>query len=94
MLLIGSIERAVTSLYKNLVKKLKILTSEGRRFRSLFFLRLKQILKAVLIGVVSSIDFLVKHGQPSHTRAEGRVACWGGENGDVNWANSGREGPG
>jgi hypothetical protein len=34
--------------------------------RTSFFLRLKQILKAALMGVVASIDFLVKHGQPSH----------------------------
>jgi hypothetical protein len=39
-------------------QKHKTLTSEGRRFRSSFFLRLKQIQKAALMmGVVSSIDF-------------------------------------
>jgi hypothetical protein len=48
-------------------QKHKNLTSEGRRFRTSFFLRLKQILKAALMGVAASIDFLVKHGQPSHT---------------------------
>jgi hypothetical protein len=32
------------------------LTSEGRQFRTSFFLRLKQILKVVLMGVVASIE--------------------------------------
>jgi hypothetical protein len=49
-------------------QKDKNLTSEGRRFRRAFFLRLKRILKAVLMGLIAStvLIFLVKHGQPSH----------------------------
>jgi hypothetical protein len=38
-------------------QKYHILTSEGRRFRSSFYLLLKQVFKAVLMGVVSSIVF-------------------------------------
>jgi hypothetical protein len=42
---------------KNLVKNKKNLTSEGRRFRSPFFLCLMHNLKAVTTGVVASIEF-------------------------------------
>jgi hypothetical protein len=37
-------------------QKHKNLTFEGRRFRSPLFLQLKQILKAVAMGVVASIE--------------------------------------
>jgi hypothetical protein len=49
-------------------QKDKNLTSEGRRFRRAFFLRLKRIFQAVLMGFVATtvMIFLVKHGQPSH----------------------------
>jgi hypothetical protein len=44
----------VTSLYKNLVKKIEKLTFAGRRFKSPVFLWLIQILKAVTMGVVAA----------------------------------------
>jgi hypothetical protein len=69
--LVLQVECDVTSIHKNLVKKIqKPNFREGRRFRTSFFLRLKQIVKAVFMGVVASIDFfLVKHGQPSHNNS-------------------------
>jgi hypothetical protein len=59
--LIGSINRARRHLppIQKTNKKHKNLTLEGKQFmnRSSFFLRLKQVLKAMLMGVVAPIDF-------------------------------------
>jgi hypothetical protein len=54
----GSIYRVRRHLpIQKLSQKHKNLTSEGRRFRSPFFLCLIQNLKAVTMGVVASIEF-------------------------------------
>ena len=56
--LIGSINRVWRHLsIQKPSQKHKNLTSEGRRFRSPFFLCLMQDLKAVTMGVVASIEY-------------------------------------